>query len=336
MYINPRRRGGPSGVAGVRARQVPVGVHEGSYRDYLCRHEQEANRAVHDDDLRARIIEQLFERTADPRNLMCAWERLASGDGQTPGIDGMSYSDLEPFEVWNLLRTVSKAIHADTYRVAPDLIRKIPKTSGQGTRTLSIPTVIDRVVQRAMMQTIQPVLDPWFDERSHGYRPGKDRHLSLAMAERLTMTEDRWVWVTEDIQNAFDHVPQGRLFDVVRAQLPNHLLINLMGRIVRTTSGQGLRQGSSLSPLLLNVYLDRLLDRKWRKRHPTVPLIRVADDLLLLCKTVEEAFNAREALAQLLQVVGLPLKGSRDTAVCNLSGRHDAHWLGFHLAGQGR
>ncbi len=167
MYDFPRRRGGLGGVAGARARPVPVGAHAGSYRDYLRRHVLETDRAARGNSaLRQQVVAELFHRAADPRNLMCAWEHLASGEGRTPGTDGMTYEDLEPYEARELLRTVNRAIHKDTYRVQPDLVRQIPKASGHGTRTLRIPTVVDRVVQRAVVQTIQPLLDPGFDNRS--------------------------------------------------------------------------------------------------------------------------------------------------------------------------
>jgi hypothetical protein len=90
MYDFPRRRGGRHGVAGARARREPVGAHAGSYTDFLRRHECEADRAARGDEkARHNLLAQLFTRTADTRNLMCAWEYLASHGGQTPGIDGM-------------------------------------------------------------------------------------------------------------------------------------------------------------------------------------------------------------------------------------------------------
>ncbi len=131
-------------------------------------------------------------------------------------------------------------------------------------------------------------------------------------------------------------MPQERLLDVAAKYLPNERLIHLIGRLVRTSSGRGIRQGGSLSPLLLNVYLDHLLDKKWRKQHPEVPLLRVADDLLLLCRTVDEARAKREELGHKLQAAGLPLKGTRDTAVRDLAHGHDARWLGFRLTKAGK
>jgi hypothetical protein len=187
------------------------------------------------------------------------------------------------------------------------------------------------VVQRAVVQTTQPLLDPTFDDRSHGYRPRHNRGRSLALAESLARQEDRWVWVTEDIKDAFDQVPQKRLLDVIRRQLPSKELARLIKRVVTTDTGKGIRQGGSLSSLLLNVYLDHFLDKSWRKQHPDTPLIRVADDLLVLCQSTQEAGQAYTDLGRTLQAAGMPLKGTKETTTRNLATGHDALWLGFRL-----
>jgi ribonuclease HI len=331
MYLGSYRRG-RQGVVGARARQEPAGSHSGTWRDYLCRHGREAEQAAHGDAAqRQQFLARLPERTADPRNVKHAWEYLAAGDGQAPGVDDLRYDDLADYEVWDLARAVGKAIRDGTYRVARDREHRIPKTSGHGTRTLSIPTVIDRVVQRAIVQTVQPYLDPMLDPCSLGYRPGLDRHHALALAERMARDSSRWVWVCEDIQDAFNQVPQRRLLDIVRHHLTTEEMLGLIERVVLTSTGRGLRQGGCLSPLLLNVYLDWLFDRMWRKRHPNLPFIRVADDLLVLCQTDEEARTAHADLKDMLRVAAMPLKGSSLTAIRNLDRGQAAHWLGFEL-----
>ena len=331
MYYNPRRRGG-IGVAGTRARQAPVESHQGTPADYLRRHERDATAAVHGDAAtRTSFFATLLKRTADTRNLRMAWDYLTRHGGQAPGPDGLHYDDLDDREVWKLLRVLGGAILADTYCPGPDRKVPIPKSSGHGTRTLLLSSVIDRVVQRAVVQTIQPYLDPQFDEYSFGYRPGRDRQHALAQAEYLTISSNTWVWLTEDIRDAFNQVPQHRLLDVVRFRFTDEGIVRLIQRIVLTETGRGLRQGGCLSPLLLNLYLDHHLDRRWRKHHPNLPLIRVADDLLVLTCNKEEGFQTWTELKETLLPAGMPLKGSPSLAIRDLSSGEHATWLGFDI-----
>jgi RNA-directed DNA polymerase len=334
MYDHPRRRGG-HGVAGARDRLVPADFHVGSYRDFLGRHAREAAEAARGDRAtKQAFAAKLLKRTVDFRNLRCAWFHLAAGGGDTPGVNGLRYPDLDDHEVWDLLRALSKAILADTYRVAPDRIIQIPKGSGRGYRTLRLPVIEDRVVGRAVVQTVQPFVDPLFDERSLGFRPGRGRFHALALAEKLAGDADRWVWITEDVRDAFGMVPQNRLLDVVRHHLRDADIVRLVERVVRTKSGRGLPQGGCLSPLLTNIYLDWFLDRKWRQQHPDVPLIRVADDLLLLCSSREEADEAYADLERMLRAAGMPLKGNPESAIWSLKDGEPVTWLGYRLTRQ--
>jgi retron-type reverse transcriptase len=330
MYFHPRRRGGH--LAGARARQVPVGAHVGTAAEFLRRHGREAIAAARGGSAtRKQFLAGLLDRTADSRNLRTAWDYLARHGGQAPGPDGLHYDDLDGREIWDLLRTLRRAILDDTYRPGPDRRVHVPKTSGKGTRTLLLSSVTDRVVQRAIVQTVQPYLDPQFDDDSFGYRPGRDRQHALARAEWLATSSNLWVWVAEDIRNAFDQVPQCRLLDVVRLRLPDEGIVRLIERVVLTDTGRGLRQGGCLSPLHLNLYLDHFLDGQWRKRHGHPPLVRVADDLLVVTRTEEEAHQARDDLRTTLLPAAMPLKGSPSSAVRDLANGNHADWLGYRV-----
>jgi retron-type reverse transcriptase len=332
MTFDPCRRRGHRGVAGARARQVPADLREGSRWDYRCRHELEAAEAARGTAAtRRKFVARLLSRTADSRNLRIAWDHLASGEGQAPGLDGIRFTDLETHEVWDLVRALHDAILNDTYRPAPDRKLSIPKASGKGFRTLSIPSIPDRVVQRAIVQTAAPYLDALLDERSLGYRPGIDVNAAVAMAEDLIVGGERWVLVTEDLSNAFDHVPQRRLLDVIRRYVPDGGMMRLIERVVLTETGTGIRQGGNLSPLLLNVYLDHFLDKRWRRLHPDVALLRWADDILLLCRTRQEALQAYQDLRRLLLPAGMQLKSTPERSVHNLGAGEHAEWLGYRL-----
>ena len=122
--------------------------------------------------------------------------------------------------------------------------------------------------------------------------------------------------------------PQHRLLDVVRYRLPDEGIVRLIERMVLTETGRGLRQGGCLSPLLLNLYLDHHLDRRWRMRHPDLPLIRVADDILVLTRNQEEAQQTWTDLREMLLPAGMPLKGY--TVISN---SEPIHWRTCHLVG---
>src|SRR5215472_6892747 len=213
-----------------------------------------------------------------------------------------------------------------------DRKKKVPKTSGNGYRTLTIPSIVDRLVQRAIVQTIQPYLDVFLTDNCLGYRPGSDTIKALARAEHLAVTGNCWVWLTEDLRNAFDNVPQRRLLDVVRLHVPDERMLHLLERVVLTKTKRGLRQGGNLSPLLLNVYLDHFLDKKWLRQHPDIPLLRWADDLLVLCRNLEEGQQAYQDLQRLLSPTGMTFKGTPEQAIHDLRDSGYADWLGYRLS----
>jgi RNA-directed DNA polymerase len=315
---------------------MSAGLHEGPRQNYLRRHEREATDAIRGSSQDKKdFLGRLLRRTADTRNLRLAWDYLASGDGQAPGIDGLRFHDLEDYEVWGLIRTLRKAILAGTYRPAPDRHVSIPKASGRGTRTLSIPGIIDRLVQRAIVQTVQPYLDGILSDRCLGYRPDIDTNDALALAEQLAVSNSLWVWLTEDLKDAFNHVPQRRLLDIIRIYIPDPGMMQLMERVVLTKTGEGIRQGGNLSPLLLNLYLHHLLDKRWQRQHPDMFLLRWADDLLILCRTQEQAQQAYQDLTQLLLPIGMTLKGTAEQAIHNLGNGDPAIWLGYRLLRDG-
>src|SRR5262249_27406794 len=159
-------------------------------------------------------------------------------------------------------------------------------------------TLFDRVVQKAILLVVQPLIDPQFLGCSFGWRPkGKreaDRRLqALARAERLAVGEHRWVWLAEDVKGAFDHIPRRRLLHVVRLSLTDQGIEGLIERVVKGT-GKGVQQGGPASPLLTNLYLHHHLDTKWGKMHPDLPLLRFGDDLLVLGRKEGEIIGARK------------------------------------------
>lgn len=307
-----------------------VTYHSGTCQDFLDRHEADAKLALTGGVRGAReIAPTLFRRIADPRTLRLAWDYLATKGGPAPGPDRRRYKDYTSPEIWEWCRCLASAIREGTYRSGEERVRWVEKASRRGSRPITVLSIADRVVQRAIFQIIQPVLDPLFSAHSMGYRPSLGTWHALSVAEHITQTERRGVWVIEDVRDAFQNVPLSRLLQVVSKLLPADDLLSLLANILPSTRLPGLRQGGSVSGLLLNVYMNHFLDRPWSEEG-NPPLIRVADDLLVLCRSESQAMKARSELLRLLIPAALPLKSS-DSSIRNLSAGQSADWLGFAI-----
>src|SRR5262249_43629189 len=151
----------------------------------------------------------------------------------------------------------------------------------------------------------------------------------VADAEWLTRSQRRWVWVAEDVRDAFLHVPVPRLLQIAQKYLPDERLMGLLSVVLPAQKLPGVRQGGPASPLALNLYLHDRLDYPWCQDQPRWPLIRVADDLLVLCRTARQARQAYAELHGRLQSAGMALKGTVETAVSDLAAGDSADWLGF-------
>jgi hypothetical protein len=152
----------------------------------------------------------------------------------------------------------------------------------------------------------------------------------LALAEQLAQRERRWYWLALDIKDAFPSVPRNRLLDIFRRYVPNGQTAELAAQVISTDNPRGIPQGQPLCPLLLNLYLHHLLDKPWQKRSQGVPLLRVADDLLILGRDGEETQWAHKEVDRLLRPTGMLLKQA-DPQGTNLAAGQQAAWLGFRL-----
>lgn len=307
--------------------------HQGSCLDFLKRHHEDAACAWREGLRGVRACARhLLARIADPRALRLSWDFLAARGGQAPGENGLRYRDLASAEVWDLCRCLGRAIKDGTYRPGPERVCWIAKGSGRGRRPIVVLNVEDRVVQRAVNLILQPVLDPLLGPRSLGFRPKLGHLHALALAESLALAQRRRVWLTQDIKDAFGHVSLTRLLQVVEKLLPASDLLDLLHRVLPGQKLPGLRQGGSLSPSMLNVYLHHFLDRPWQRDQSGPPLVRVADDLLVLCRNEHQARGAHEELERLLLPAGMPLKLTVDEAIHDLAAGESADWLGFTIS----
>jgi len=224
--------------------------------------------------------EQLMEVVCERENCLQALKRVKSNKG-SPGIDGMTVDQLPGhlMEHWPGIR--EQLLHG-TYKPQPVKRVEIPKPDG-GVRKLGIPTVLDRMVQQAVMQVLQSRWDAEFSEHSYGFRPGRSAHQAVAKAQQYVVEGRCWV-VDLDLEKFFDRVNHDRLMAAVARRIADKRLLKLIRAFL--TAGvmenglvgsveEGTPQGGPLSPLLSNLVLDEL-DRELERRNHC--FVRYADD----------------------------------------------------------
>jgi len=221
-----------------------------------------------------------MEEVCARENMQAALKRVVRNGG-APGPDGMTVEGLLPYcrEHWARIR---EELLSGTYRPEPVRRVEIPKPGG-GTRTLGIPTVVDRMIQQALLQVLTPIFDPTFSDASYGFRPGRSAHEAVRCAREHIAAGNRWV-VDLDIEKFFDRVNHDILMSRVARRVKDKRVLLQIRRYLQagTMEGglmsprrEGTPQGGPLSPLLSNIYLDDLDKELERRGHL---FVRYADD----------------------------------------------------------
>ncbi len=305
-----------------------IDAHRPALREWLGLHEKFCQLAVsYGEEAKALVVEKLFRRVTDDRNLICAYEHIARTSGGVAGPDRCTISGMEA-EKYAFARFLRDELRAKRYSPSDPKVIRVRKRSGRGYRKIQIHNICDRIVQRAVVQVLQPLLDPQFLPISLGFRPGLQRNHALAKAE-IMLDHGYTAVVTEDLSDAFDCVPQRRLLDVLRKYAPDRDFISLVRKLVVTPEGTGIAQGSPLSPLLLNLYLHHTLDRLWPTKVSQVYLMRYADDVALFCLDKDEARRARSTLEDLVRSAGFRFRGTSVSKINDLSNGETFEWLGY-------
>jgi RNA-directed DNA polymerase len=223
----------------------------------------------------------LMEDVCQRANLQRAYRCVVANQG-SPGVDGRRVDQLGPHltEQWPTLR---EQLLTGTYHPKPVKRVMIPKPGG-GERALGIPTVLDRFLQQALLQVLQPVWDPTFSPHSYGFRPGRSAHQAVGQAQQYIAQGYHWV-VDMDLEKFFDRVNQDQLMGQIAKRVQDTRVLTLIrafldagvltGGLVEPTV-QGVPQGGPLSPLLSNLVLDAL-DRELERRGHR--FVRYADDV---------------------------------------------------------
>jgi RNA-directed DNA polymerase len=242
-----------------------------------------------------------MERVVSRPNLKAALKRVRKNKG-SPGVDGMTTEELLPY-LWENWARIRETLLVGRYQPSPVLRRQIPK-SGGGVRELGIPTVLDRFIQQALLQVLQPGLDATFSRHSYGFRPKRSAHDAVMAAKRYVQEGRRFV-VDVDLEKFFDRVNHdvlmGRLAKRIRDSrvlglIRRYLNVGVMADGVATERYEGTPQGGPLSPLLANVLLDEV-DKELEKRGHT--FVRYADDCNVYVRSRRSGWRVMGLLRQL-------------------------------------
>ena len=279
----------------------------------------------------------LLERILDRQNLNRAYKQVRANHG-APGIDGMTVEDALPW-LREHRDELTDSVRQGKYRPQPVRRKIIPKPDG-GERKLGIPTVVDRIIQQAIAQQLVPIYEPLFSDGSYGYRPKRSAQMAIQKVKEYA-EQGYTQAVLIDLSKYFDTLNHDLLMNMVREQVKDKRVVELVKRFlksgimenglyIRTTEGSP--QGGPLSPLLANIYLDKF-DKEMERRG--VPVVRYADDIVVLAKSKRAAERLLESSRRYLEGK-LKLKMNLDKSrAVSVYAKRNFKFLGFAL-GKGR
>ena len=287
-----------------------------------------ASEAVSDEAMLARDaqtdcgVDDLLGQALTRENMAAAWKRVKANKGSA-GVDGRTVQDTGDHlkQAWSDIR---RRLLDGSYR--PDPVRpvSIPKPGG-GVRELGIPTVVDRLIQQALLQVLQPLIDPTFSVHSYGFRPGRSAHGAVLEAQQYVQAGHRVV-VDVDLEKFFDRVNHDILMDRLAKRIADKRVLRLIRRYlqagilahgVHSERFEGTPQGGPLSPLLANVLLDEV-DRELERRGHK--FVRYADDCNVYVRSPKAGERVLQALRGCYAKLALKVNESK-TAVASVWGR---------------
>jgi RNA-directed DNA polymerase len=278
------------------------------------------------------MMEQVLAR----ENLLAAWRRVKANAG-APGIDGMTVEEFPAFSQkhWPRLRS---ALMEGTYSPAPVRRVYIPKADGTQ-RPLGVPTVLDRLIQQALAQVLNPRFEGGFSDHSYGFREGRNAHQAVRYVE-VCWKEGRRHAVDCDLKSFFDTVNHDRLMGQLREKIRDRKVLGLIRRYLeagvvmpdgtREATPCGVPQGGPLSPLLANITLDPLDKELERRGHR---FARYADDFLVMVKSAKAA---ERVMASLTRFVEGRLKLVVNKVKSKAAPLKQCAFLGFQIGAVGR
>jgi len=284
---------------------------------------------------RQTLTQDLMQIVCSRSNLNRAYKRVKSNKG-APGVDGMSVDELSAYIREHKVKIVSSLLDG-TYK--PNTVRgvAIPKAKG-GTRQLGIPTVLDRLVQQAIHQVLEPIFEPRFSESSYGFRPKRSAHKALKAASVYVASGKDWV-VDIDLAKYFDQVNHDILMSRLARVIGDKILLKLIRKFLQAgmmsngvvvSRQAGTPQGGPLSPLLSNIMLDEL-DKELERRGHT--FCRYADDFNIYVGSEKAGHRVMQSVKQFLATKLKLQINETKSAVAKVGERQ---FLGYRIQGNGQ
>ncbi len=282
------------------------------------------------------LTEQLMEKICKPSNLNRAYKRVKANKGAA-GVDGMSVGELFGW-IAKHKESLIESLLTGNYQPQPVLGVEIPKPGNKGVRELGIPSVVDRLVQQAIHQVLEPIFDPGFSDSSYGFRPGRSAHQALKKAQEYVQ-EGHEIVVDIDLENFFDCVNHDILMSRLAKRIDDKRLLKIIRRFLEvgmmkqgvcTKRLSGVSQGSPLSPLLSNVLLDELDKELEHREHK---FCRYADDSNIYVRSLRAGKRVMESVKKFLEK-HLKLKVNETKSGC--APVEERQFLGYRLLSDGK
>jgi len=277
----------------------------------------------------------LIDKVWSERTLELAWEKVKSNAGAC-GVDGITIDRFVKDSQSRLL-AVNEQLKRGIYQPKPVKRVWIDKPGSAEKRPLGIPTVTDRVVQAAVRMVIEPIFENRFAKHSYGFRPGCGCKDALRRVEELLRAGHTHV-VDVDIKGYFDTIPHDRLMALVRERIADGRVLGLIEGFLKQgviegtdwhkAKEEGTPQGGVISPLLANIYLNPL---DWLMAASGFEMVRYADDMVVMCRSREEAVAALSVLKEWMEGAGLTLHPDKTRTVDMTEAGSHFDFLGYRF-----
>ncbi len=277
-------------------------------------------------------VHSLIDKVYKQKNLELAWDKVKRNKG-AGGIDGQSIPEFEKNSEEYLAR-LHDELRTKTYQPKPVKQQLIPKSGQPGTfRPLGIPTVYDRICQQALLNRLEPIFEPIFDDANFGYRRGRSTKDAMRKIWKEIEAGNEWI-VDADLKDFFGSACHQKLLTLFRQRIADGRILNLLDSIMKAgciaegkklPSERGVPQGGVFSPLASNVLLTPF-DREMRRKG--YRLTRYADDWVVTCSTRAEAQAALEFATKVLSKLGVTLNKEK-TKIVHV--RRGLEFLGYKI-----
>lgn len=275
----------------------------------------------------------LIDKVSRPGVLRWAFTRVKANGGAA-GVDHQTVAMYEQ-QLEQQTEYLARALKEGSYQPAATRREWIPKPGSKEKRPLGIPTVRDRVVQKALLATLEPIFEREFAEQSYGFRPGRGCKDALRRVDQLLKQGYEWV-VDADLKSYFDSIPHEQLLKRIEKKVADGRVLELLRKYLRQGVLENMRhwqptagtpQGAVISPLLSNIYLDPL-DQLMKASG--LEMVRYADDFVVLCRSEAAAYEALVLVQQWTEKAELTLHPDK-TRLVDTTQPGGFEFLGYHF-----